>query len=974
MSNQALRAVIVKYSITNPKITNSVYRDNITPFSFLDFINYTQSDYTPEEYSSSYSSYLQAWHSTQQGSEKEQTEQFKEYYRQFIKEIVINYTTETEKRFLEKINFNDPTDLDVAIPFFANRLKDIALFYKKKRDEGKYVIDRNKLKGSKTGLEKAIFDNIYNFIFNTEDSLDTSNPDVITAITGLGIEIEEYVDVYGDYFDIPDGGESNNINEIDTKYWLDAAGINAISGEQNFLTNLRAFKINPPAITPQEFDAICNPDNELVQVDNQYKRGGLTIAEFYALKRALIVKYIGTDIYYIDTTFGSSNPLSGRVLTASNPTGNALNLQGADTANVESNQTKLLRDVGLNFKADNIGLFKLQAENFKYGIDMDTLEPDQFYIFPDPAKFGNVSINPKAVYPIYYKFDNRDNTRNVSSGIAAGDPKITNKVTTFESYTTRERNNSQLAEQNDISYKLNFTDLFNQGLVDKYQTDIFGNEYALFKDEALAPINEDVSTKVKNLLLNGHTFFDTFEGYNFNYSLTGVSGNTFKSGLTSITNGFSDLLGPLTLYMREFYPYQELIEDTRNIIPFWRDGGAFTFLDGGELPNPLSGIGPGYPASTNYYYTVLAEGTFPEDVSLTTEQVSISNITTEADFLIITENSIPGFIQDVRYYLSAGGAYTNYEGGYFSDNIVLPNDFKYTDNFRFIDVADPAGSTVLSDLSSSTVILTREEKKSLDGMLYVKNGTYSTSEPVSAALKGIFSKYSLAVQDQINHELIDFDIIQNTIFLETRSNLIIDKIIHTGGKFIAPTTVNTLFSVNSARGIETFTNRFYIEETGKVYFARFKNGTGSNCGKVADNFKSVYPEIYEYSIVNNTSTKIYPESATDASLSAFELNIVNENIRNYAPESVHTPKIAYNSRNDLFKVTYIVNDKNDFTHMVDVSFRMVGNKLVVIDSNRYETLNNINRTSTFGYQSTFCQISATSGNFTKDTDSFTFTV
>jgi len=146
---------------------------------------------------------------------------------------------------LEKINFNDPADLDVAIPFFANRLKDIALFYKKKRDEGKYVIDRNKLKGSSAGLEKAIFDNIYNFLFNTEDSLDTENSTVFEAIKDLGIEIEEFVDVYGDYFDLPDTADSNNINEIDTKYYLDPTGINAISSGDNFLTNLRSFKVNP---------------------------------------------------------------------------------------------------------------------------------------------------------------------------------------------------------------------------------------------------------------------------------------------------------------------------------------------------------------------------------------------------------------------------------------------------------------------------------------------------------------------------------------------------------------------------------------------------------------------------------------------------------------------------------------------------------------------------------------------------------
>ena len=971
MANQTLRTVLVKYSITNSEITNGNYRDTVTPFSFLDFINNTQADYSPEEYSSFYSSYLQVWHSKQNASEEEQKTQFKDYYRQFIKEIVLNYTTETEKRFLEKINFNDPADLDVAIPFFANRLKDIALFYKKKRDEGKYVIDRNKIKGSKTGLEKAIFDNIYNFVFNTEDSLDTTNNTVFAAVEGLGVEIEEFVDVYGDYFDLPDGSESNNINEIETKYYLDPQGIEAITGEENFLGAIRSFKINPQPITPQEFDAICNPDNELVQLTNQYETGGITISEFYALKRLLISKFIGTDIYYVDTS--TTPATSGLLLTADNPAANALNLQGADAAVVESNQVKLLRDVGLNFRPDDIGLFKLQSENFNYEINSSVLAADQFYIFPDPAKFGNVSTNPQSVYPVYYKFDYRDNTRNVSSGLAAGDPKVTNKVTTFESYTTKERNNTHLKDHNDISYNLNFTDLYNEGLVDKYQTDIYGNEYALFKYETLKPIDEESSTEIKNLLLDGHVFFDRFEGYNFNFALTGQSGNTFKSGMELNTNGY-DLEGFLTLYMREFYPYQDLIEDTRNLVPFWRDGGAFTFLDGSELPNPLTGIGPGYPASTNYYYTVLAEGTFPEDVNLTTDQVPLSDITTEAEFNLIAENSDLNFTQDVKYYLSAGDPYTNYDGGHFEDNVVLPNDFNYTDNLRFLDTADSRGSTVLSNLSSSTNILTKEEKKSISGKLYVKNGTYSTSEPISAALKGTISKYSSAIQDQVNHELVDFDIIQNTIFIETKSNLIVDKIAYSDNEFVKPSTVNTFFSVNSANGVETFTNRFYVEETGKIYFARFRDDSNNTCENIPANFAAVYPEIYEYSIIDNTSRKVYPSSELDSSLSAFELNEFGATTRNYAPDSVHTPKIAYNSRNDLFKVTYIVNDMNDFSHIVDVSFTMVDNKLVVNDSNRYETLNNITRTSTFGNFTTFGQISASGGNYTRDVDNFTLTV
>jgi hypothetical protein len=933
MSDTSLRTVVVKYSITNSDEVD--YKDTVAPFSFLDFINNTQADYSPEEYSSSYSSYLKAWHSNQGGSVEEQKIQFTDYYRQFIKEIVVNYTTETEKRFLQKIDFNDPADLDVAIPFFANRLKDIALFYKKKRDESKYVIDRVKMKGSQTGLEKAIFDNIYNFIFNSEDALDTENDEVFKAVQGLGVEVEEFIDVYGDYFDVPDTADGNNINEVDPKYWLDPNAINAING-MNFMGAIRSFTINAPPITTQEFDAICDPDNALVELYNQYKKGGIPLNEFYALKRALVQKYIGTDFYYIDTTTFPAT--SGLMFTADNPAANALNLQGADTATVQSNQQKLLRDVGLNFQPDDIGLFKLQAETYNYEIDMNLVQEDKVYIFPDPAKFGNVSTNPQASYPVFYKFDYRGNTRNVSSGFAAGDPRTTNKATTFESYTTKERNSTQLEDLNDISYKLNFTDLYNEGLVEKHQTDVYGNEYALFKYEPLKPRGEDISNTVKNLLLNGHLFFDPFEGNSFDYSLTGQDGNTFRSGLSTNTNGFDDITldNPLWLYMREFYPYQDLIQDSRNLIPLYRDGGALTFLDGNKLPDNANG---------NSHYTVRADAT-------------------------VDQNS--EFFPDVKYFLSAGIGYKDYDGGFFTDDVQLPNDFIYSDNLRYVDTTDERGSTVLSDLSSSATSLTNEEKATLDGTLYIKNGTFSTSEKLSAALNPIISKYSTTVQSQLNHELVDFDIIQNTIFLETKSGLLVDKIKYVGGEFVKPSTVNTYYPASSADNTDTFTNRFYVERTGKIYFGKFKQD--GECTNEADNYKAYYPEIYEYTIDTNKSRLVYPREDVGNSVTDFELNVTSNTDRNYVPTSIHTPTIAYNSRNDLFKLTYIANDMNDFTHLVDVSFKLIDNALSAIDSNRYETQSNINRTTTFGNKSNFSSISANGGTYTRDQDNFNITI
>ena len=64
----------------------------------------------------------------------------------------------------------------------------------------------------------------------------------------------------------------------------------------------------------------------------------------------------------------------------------------------------------------------------------------------------------------------------------------------------------------------------------------------------------------------------------------------------------------------------------------------------------------------------------------------------------------------------------------------------------------------------------------------------------------------------------------------------------TKDKFIKPATSNTLYSINSADRVEAFSNRFYVEETGKVYFARFQT-TGAECEEIARNYLTVYPEV-----------------------------------------------------------------------------------------------------------------------------------
>ena len=96
------------------------------------------------------------------------------------------------------------------------------------------------------------------------------------------------------------------------------------------------------------------------------------------------------------------------------------------------------------------------------------------------------------------------------------------------------------------------------------------------------------------------------------------------------------------------------------------------------------------------------------------------------------------------------------------------------------------------------------------------------SPQISRERSVIFSIYLVAVFLNAFVDLGHKIIIQNTIFMQTDSNLVIDKIGYAESKFIKPATSNTLYSINSADRVEAFSNRFYVEETGKVYFARFQ--------------------------------------------------------------------------------------------------------------------------------------------------------
>jgi len=1002
-------------SITNPTVDASIAKDNTNPYSFLEFITVTRVDYTPEEYNNFYLTYLKEW-STKK-NEKKETENitFVEYYVNFLKEIVLVYSTKQEQKFLSTLDFSNPTDLDIAIPFFTNKIREIILFYKERRDETKFVIDRNRIKGTTNSIEKTIFEKIYEYIFSSQQSPSylALNKSLNDIKNNLNISIEEYVDVYGNYFDIPefltsvdrlqtqldvDGASSALTNEqinelydfynndipststqrgilytqdgiktsansdspivVDNNRLISLNTLTCVSNEstvddslrtelytsnfntidvetffgediKNDIFNSTSFLEDLPLIVNVSFnsDPICDIDNPASLFSEEIKcRFGIESTEITDLRKKLIEKYAGVDFYYIDTT--STPTVSGVMFRAAEPWANIPNQQQASTPTVPASETTfiktqtLLRNVGLFFKPDKIGLFQLDTKTYKYTINEASLVEKKVYIFPDPSIYGNVSTNLQEVSPILFIQDYTNEIANISKGVTQGDPIVSNKEQSFTPYFPRE----QILQQsisNDDSYKLNFTDLFNKGYISKLQTDIFGNEYALFKDEfgmAFRSIKEKHDDRVVSKLINGHVFYDIDEGYNFNYSTISRDGSTIRSGLSTLTVDLTStpmftLSGfPLTLFFRDFLPYQELLNQDRNIIPSFKDGGSFTFLDGTPLPDPVPAGNSNYPTSQTYYYSELACGAVQSLVPL---ERALQNA---GDFTL-----------DVKFILSAASV-EKYDCGYFTDNIVLLNDYIYDKKYPYYDFTSPSSKTIISTLSSNNKILTQDERDLLAGKIFVKNQSYSDSLPLSSALSSILNKYSESVKTEIYNNPIDFDIVYDTIAIETNKYLIFDKIVYSDSKFITPNTTNTVFKLLSSAPLIKTSNRFFNEKNKHIIFS-IVSPAGFNPVQVGESFgyseelpqgndKIIVPNIYRYNIGNNRYKQIFPtvNTTVEEFIDIFSLTNTFSIDYNFSIVKIDKPHLTYNSLNDLYKITFIGVDNNNLFHLFDYQF------------------------------------------------------
>lgn len=425
------------YSIVNDS-NNPLDYDS--PYSFLAFMQYQNfSNIDANLQLKSYQQYVNKWANKKNLRKTEENVIVRDAYVNLMREITLNFSTEEERRFILNADFNDDSDLDIIIPFFIQKLKQISLYYSDKRKEVKNSLIKYNLKGSNFGVESVVKKIVYEYIDN---NLNTNRKKLSAFHANFDVSI---VETYSDsdiFYDNPENTEHVFTNKIDPNIFINIKQsiIDAISAYPMYLKNsensyISNFTYNP-ILSGTELQYLKSRDF----ID--YIQNGKESLKINLFK-SLYPKFIGTDFYYLSTN-SENKSVSGLLFDSNSFNGQFLNKHFPTTILTESLENIYsIYEIGGFFVPQNQGILIYSTPKKSYQIDYSKIDRDKIYIFPDPNKIGNTiytSGQENENIPLVYSIDSEWNRTKISNGYRFNDVLSNNYNQLFYGYQSRQQN------------------------------------------------------------------------------------------------------------------------------------------------------------------------------------------------------------------------------------------------------------------------------------------------------------------------------------------------------------------------------------------------------------------------------------------------------------------------------------------------------------------------------------------------------
>ena len=848
----------VPRSITNPSVNSVDAIDNTYPMSFLKFIKMITVSFDPETMQLYYNWYIQRWNVQNNSSENDSKNIIVERYRDFLSNVIIQYSTFEEKTFLTKADLNDPLDLDIVMGFYSKKLTDLCSYYNSKRNNIKFNTTRNKIAGSNVGIEKNIYELTLSYLESLEDSKIILDFDKI--LENFDIEIEELYNTYPSHYNqLPDERVYDN-KDIDY-------GLNIFLKDDQTLISEVFSNFSDTLKTIKETDLL------------------------FETKRNLTQKYVSTDFYYLSTGSTVTDYISGKLFSNTSGIENFFNREYPTTASTPREEyTNTPREMGF-FTPSKTSILTVDGLQKSFSFNFDAMSPNSLYYFPDPTLVGtDTGI-------ITYIVDDSFLKKNFTSGNANGQPVSSKNDTKTYGYVSKiSPNQTPFLES-----------IYNFGHILDLKKDIYSNIYGLFGNTPYIPstVVPPIVTDVTSLIFNGYEFYDDMfdEGYAFNYATINNNSRVIRTGLS--INGGTFPSYPLSAfrlslgafgYYKNIYGIKTFIESPQptgveehfdshpNYIPYFEisnsvvtifDGAFITNSDMTLYPDPVSSDLSAFEISSgSFYYTDLLEG------GITNNSPINSRALKDPLYPSLSAKFIP--------YNRLDDNCITYDGGNFqSYNLPTPNEFgNFTDN------------------PPTTEILPPPTYDGLSGVLMIKNSQTSQVLPLLESFPYLTIKFPYPVIYELSFDISKFEIFSDIMIIETSNYLTITKVMYKDSKFIDPNSVN-VYITHSEDKYSKLSNRYTLDNI--IYYCKTNKLSSTN-----NNDCIIYPTIYAYNTIDNTNKVIYPP---DLNISNF-FNISS----NTQYIEVVTPILSYSSRNDTFNIAFIMKDQNKMYRLHSLDF------------------------------------------------------
>lgn len=578
------------YDVTTLVTTTSGER---MPLSYVEFLRVKGFDNLDTvDIFNNYNSYVKEWYENAKTTNENNLPSIsKVLYRNFLEEIALRYSTDEEKRFLSNIDLTSDKDLDIIIPFYVKKLKEITKYYKTERHNIEHTKVKHNLKSSVLGVKALVTDLILDLLNNKDftDKYPNANIPALNSISStIEINIDELYDEHQFYFNSTNNNEYNS-EEINSDIYLAVEDLIA-DLVADFTPTALSNNLAESVTTSDNFTLVLNTGEtaNINDVDiNRFVNPTKNIDNLISTQqKELFEKFNSSGYNYLSAGNTSTAYVTGNLFKTDNVGANLLNaVYSSHATKPVLSETYKVEERGKFFAPDKQGLLKFEAVNLITEIDVDKIEPNTLYVFPDPTaletsdapyKFTDnneiISFSKandgaygtpsnKNAYQRFFPYQSRTETLNLDV------EGISRSVDSIDFWSGEEVDiwaNDDVYPYQGLTVDINEREndlLIGSDSIQEWKTDIYGNNFALHKDvhiirKTQEQIDNLSGTPISdfNALHLTTTEFDDFNVKHFNHQ--GSKRITVYETLTETITSYQNIYAKETkqgkLYHRNF--------------------------------------------------------------------------------------------------------------------------------------------------------------------------------------------------------------------------------------------------------------------------------------------------------------------------------------------------------------------------------------------------------------------------------------